>query len=348
MRILRIDKKTGEITVIPETLDDLWHFERIAEIGDSAQGKTFRSIKLGEKEERKPVFIRIVIEKIEFAKYANQLRLTGKIVAGNPEEFVQHGKYHSLDVKKNENITLIKKNWKTYHIKRLKDAEREAKRPKIRIIAMDDEKAITALVMGYGLEFGPEIYSQARKKDEKFEEKKLGYYAEIMKELEQHEEKYIIAGPGFEKDNFKEYLEKKNPKILDRIVFENVSYAERNGVNELLKKGIISRIIGEARVEKEAKLMEKIKYHLNKEDALAIYGFQEAEKALCLNAVETLLVLDEILRTNKKIEELAEKAEKTSLLVIFSSETDAGKELKGLGGIAALLRFRINFSDSKT
>lgn len=341
MRILRMDRKTGEAAVVPETLDDLWHLERIAQPGDFAEGKTFRSVKLGDKEERKPVFIRIEIEKVEFAKYANRLRLTGKIVQGSPEEFVQRGKYHTLDVGKDEKITLVKKEWKAHHIKRLKDAEKEAKRPKIRIIAMDDEKALTALVMGYGVEFGPEIYSEARKRDEKFEEKKLGYYAEIMKEIEMHEERYVVAGPGFEKDNFRKYLERKNPELLKRIVFENVSYAERNGVSELLKKGIVSRLIGEARIEKETELIGKIMLHINKEDGLAAYGFSEVEKAAEMGAAETVLVLDELLRTDKKVEGLAEKAEKTAVVVVFSSEADPGQELKGLGGVAALLRFRI-------
>lgn len=340
MRVLRIDKKTGEASVVPETLDDLWHLERIVEPGDFAEGKTFRSVKLGDKEERKPVFVRIGVEKIEFAKYANRLRLTGKIVQGTPEEFVQRGKYHTLEVEKDEKITIIKE-WKAHHIKRLKEAEKEAKRPKIRIIVMDDEKALTALVMGYGVEFGPEFYSEARKREEKFEEKKLGYYSEIMKEMEMHEEKYVLAGPGFEKDNFRKYLEKKNPALLKRIVFENVSYAERNGVNELLKKGIVSRLIGEARIEKETELMGKVMLHINKEDGLSTYGIEEVRKAIELGAAETVLVLDEMLRTNKEIEKLAEGAEKVAVVVVFSSEADPGQELKGLGGIAALLRFRV-------
>ncbi len=341
MRILGIDKKTGEAKLVPETLDDLWHLERIVEPGDFAEARTFRSVKLGSEEVKKPVFVRIEIEKVEFAKYANKLRLSGKIVQGTPEEFVQRGKYHTIDAEKGEKITIIKE-WKAHHIKRLKEAEKEAKRPKVRIIVMDDEKALTALVMGYGVEFGPEIYSEARKRDEKFEEKKTAYYAEIAREMEMHEERYIIAGPGFEKDNFRKYLEKKNAALLKRSSFENVSYAERNGVSELLKRGIVGKLIGEARIEKEAELMGKVMMHINKEDGLSTYGAAEVEKALGLGAAETVLVLDELLRADKRAEKLAEEAEKSAVVVVFSSEAEPGQELKGLGGIAALLRFRID------
>lgn len=340
MRILKLDKKSGEVVLIPETLDDLWHLERIIAPHDFAEARTLRSVKLGDKEEKKSVFIRIIIEKIEFAKYANALRLSGKIISGTPEEFVQHGKYHTLDVEKNEKITIIKEEWKAHHIKRLREAEKEAKKPKIRIIVMDDEKALAALVMAYGIEYGPEFYSNARKRDEKFDEKKQSYYAEIMREIEAHEERYIIAGPGFEKDNFKEYLEKKNPNLVKRVVFEHVNYAERNGITELLKNGVISRIIGEQRIEKEIALIEKIIVHISKEDGLAVYGFDEVKKAIEIGAAETVLVLDELLRTDKKIEDLVENAEKKAAIAILSSEAESGQRLKGLGGIAALLRFR--------
>lgn len=341
MRILKLDKKTGEATVIPETLDDLWHLERIIEPGDFAEAHSMRSVKLGEQEERKPVFIRINVEKIEFAKFANKLRLTGKIVQGSPEEFVQHGKYHTLEVERESKITIIKE-WKTHQIKRLKEAEKEAKQPKVRIILMDDEKALTALVMSYGVEFGPEIYNKARKRDRDFEERKQEYYAEIAAEMRSNKEKYVIAGPGFEKDNFRKYLEKNDSALLHKASFETTSSAERNGINELLKRGIVSKMIGEARIEKEASLMEKLMLHINKEDGLAVYGAAEVRKALDWGAAEVVLVLDEILRTQKDIEKLIEDAEKTAVVVVFSSEAEPGQQLKGLGGIAALLRFKIN------
>ena len=341
MRIVRMDRKNNEISVIPETLDDLWHLERIVEPGDFAESRTFRSVKMGDAEERKSVFIRVKVEKVEFAKHANRLRLTGKIMQGHPEEFVQMGKYHTIDAEKGEKITLIKE-WKQHHITRLKDAEKEAKRPKIRIIVMDDEKALTAMVMGYGMEFGPEFYSEARKRSDDFEEKKAKFYSELAKEVESREERYIVAGPGFEKDNFKKYLERKNSELLKRIVFENASYAERNGVSELLKKGLISRLMGEARIEKEAALMERLMMHINKDDGLSAYGPAAVHAALDNGAAEVVMVLDELLRNDKKAEALAEKAEKTSVLVVFSVEAEPGQQLKGLGGIAAILRFRVD------
>ena len=52
-----------------------------------------------------------------------------------------------------------------------------------------------------------------------------------MAEIERHPERFIIAGPGFAKDNLKDFIKKRKPDLISRITFESVSYAERSGVN---------------------------------------------------------------------------------------------------------------------
>jgi protein pelota len=340
MRVTKFDKKLGEMKVVLETIDDLWHFSKVVSAGDTAEGSTIRSVKFGDKEERKRVFIAINVEEVEFSKSVNRLRIRGKIIRGTPEEFVQLGRYHTLDLEPGESITLIKK-WKEYQIKRLKDAVAESKRPKLRIVVMDDEKALTATVRGYGVEYGPELDSNTSKKDEKYGDKMLQYFGNVASEIEKHEEKYVVAGPGFVKDNFKKFLEKKKQELLQRIMFETCSYAERSGVNELLKRGIVERAIGEDRIERETKLIEELTKEISKEGLVA-YGIAEVKKAAEAYAIERLLVLDELLRTSEEAESVAEMVERNKgEVVIFSEEGDPGLKLKGFGKIAAFLKFRL-------
>jgi stalled ribosome rescue protein Dom34 len=48
------------------------------------------------------------------------------------------------------------------------------------------------------------------------------------------------------------------------------------------------------------------------------------------------------LRTSKEVEAIVEQAEARKVkLVVFSHESDGGRELSGYGGFAALLRFRL-------
>ena len=52
--------------------------------------------------------------------------------------------------------------------------------------------------------------------------------------------------------------------------------------------------------------------------------------------------IDEVLRQRKDVEEIIEAAEKNKIRVmIFSHESDGGRELDGFGGFAALLRFKM-------
>ena len=341
MRITHFDQKLGEMKVQVDTLDDLWHLEKVLREGDRVEAHTFRTYKVGTKEEKKPVTIRVRAERIEFSKTVNRLRVLCPIEWGTPEEYVQLGKHHTIEVAAGDKIKIIKE-WKGHEVKRLREAEKESKRPKLRIIVMDDEKALTAMLRAFGVEYGPEFYSSGSKRGEDYEKKQLEYFGNIMTEVERHPEKFVIAGPGFTKDNLKAFITKRKPELLKRIVFESVSYAERSGVNELFNKGIIEKTMGEERFEKEMKLMEELIIEIHKDSGRAAYGINEVRKAAEASAIGKLLVLDEYLRTDKAAEDVVELADRNKAdVVIFSSEGDAGMKLKGLGKIAALLRFRM-------
>jgi len=341
MRIIHFDQKLGEMKVQADNLDDLWHLEKVLREGDRVEAHTIRTYKVGTREEKKPVTIRVKAERIEFSKSANRLRILGPIEWGSPEDYVQLGKHHTIEVAVGDRIKIIKE-WKGHEFKRLKEAEAESKKPKLRIIVMDDEKALTAMLRAYGVEYGPEFYSKGSKKGEDYEKKEQEYFGQIMAEVERHPEKFVIAGPGFARENIRRFMEKRKPELLKRIVFESVSYAERSGVNELFNKGIIEKIMGEERFEKEMKLIEELIAEVNRDSGRAVYGIGEVRKAAELSAIDKLLVLDEYLRTEKQAEDVVDLAERNKAdIVIFSSEGDAGVKLKGLGKIAALLRFKL-------
>jgi len=340
MKIIHIDKKTGELKLALETVEDLWHLSKVIEKGDVAEASTYRSVKFGDKEERKHVFIALNVEEVEFSKSVNRLRVRGKIIRGSPEEFVQLGRYHTFDLEPGEGLVIIKQ-WKNYQIDRLRQAEKETKKPKLRVIALDDEKAITAIIRGYGVDYGHEIESSASKRDEKHEDKVLQYFGNIASEIEKHEERYIVAGPGFTKDNFKKFLEKRKPELLKRIIFETCSYAERSGVDELLKKGVVERLIGEERIARETQLIEELTKEISK-DGLVVYGLKEVKEAAESYAIDRLLILDEFLRNSEEAEQVVELVDKNKKeIIIFSEESDPGIKLKGFGKIAAFLKFKL-------
>lgn len=341
MKIIHFDKKTNELKLVADTVDDLWHLEKVLSLGSWVEGHTTRTYKVGKKEEKKHVYITIKVERVEFSKSFNRLRILGIIVAGNPEEFVQMGKHHTIEVAPRDKIKIIQL-WKSHQIKRLREAESESKRPKIRIIVLDEEKALTAIVRSFGIEYGAEFYSSASKRNEKQQEAEKSYFGQIAAEIARHSEKYVVAGPGFTRDNLKKFISSKNPDLLKKIIWETCSYAERSGVNELLKRGVLEKIMGEERIEKEVKLVEELITEIHRDTGLAAYGIAEVKKAVEAFAVKQLLVLDEYLRTDPIAEEVVEAADAAKAeIIIISSEEEPGMKLKGFGKIAALLKFRV-------
>jgi len=71
------------------------------------------------------------------------------------------------------------------------------------------------------------------------------------------------------------------------------------------------------------------------------YGKKEVETASQAGAVEQLLVIDKLVR-EPGVEKIMNTTENLGgKVMVISSEHDGGKQLQGLGGIAALLRYGV-------
>jgi len=341
MKIIHYDQREGELKIVADTLEDLWHLSKVIATGDEVEGSSFRTYKVGKVEEKKHVKIRLKVEQVEFSESSNRLRLLGTITWGEPEEFVQLGRHHTIEVAPGDKIT-IRKKWLEHELKRLKEAESETKKPKVLIVLLDEEHALFATLKPYGVDYGLEIRNKARKKSEDFEKKEQEYFSEITEQLERFEGKLVIAGPGFAKDNLRKFLQEKKPEILKKAIFDSCSYAEPSGVNELIKRGVLQKAAGLARFEKEEKEIEEFFINIYKETGKSVYGLEEVRKAVESGAVEKLLVIDSLFRKSEDVQKIVEDAEKSgSEIVMISEEGDHSLKLKNFGGIGAILRWNL-------
>ncbi len=76
-------------------------------------------------------------------------------------------------------------------------------------------------------------------------------------------------------------------------------------------------------------------------EGLYAYGPEEVGTAVQSGAVETLLVTDELSRSREVEGLMRQVEERRGRLMVVSTHHDAGRKLRALGGIAALLRYRI-------
>ena len=206
MKIIKQDRKEGLIKLVPENLEDLWHLERILSVGDRVEAVSFRTFKASEtaQAEKKKINVTLLLEKIEFARHANRLRLMGKILSGTPEEFVQVGFYHTIDAEPDFAISIFK-DWKEHHLSRLKQAIAETKRPKVHVLVLDEREALLASLRGFGVNVEWELERTGSKRDEskRQAEAHQTFYGELLARLQRLEggHKIILAGPGFAPEN---------------------------------------------------------------------------------------------------------------------------------------------------
>lgn len=350
MRILYEDIKKGLIELVPETLDDLWHLSHIIKPRDILYSKTTRRIQdtTGERIRsdrglKKTFFLGIKVEDVSFHKYTGKLRATGTIEHG-PEDLIPLGSHHTLDLKQNNPIKIKKDKWSRWDIKRLKDAIEASKKPSAVIVAIEDNVADLGIVRQYGMDYyGPIIGRIPGKrivqKDRR--EAVIDFYNEIAKALLEFEDiqSIVIAGPGFAKGDFYEFLSEKYPEKAKISAIESTGSGGRAGIREVLKKGIMEKLAAESRIAQEMRLVGMVLEEIGKSSNLVAYGREEVREASQAGAVDRLLVIDKLVH-EEDIEKIMDMVENMGgRVMIVSSEHEGGKQLIALGGIAALLRY---------
>ncbi|MBW2992433.1 mRNA surveillance protein pelota [Candidatus Woesearchaeota archaeon] len=351
MKLIHQNLRKGEIKLKPESQDDLWYLSSLIDPDDLVKSKTIRKIKLGEKEEKakiikKPVTLVIKAEKTELNPEA--LRISG-IVTEGPED-IPYGSHHTISAEINDEILIIKKKWLKFQLDRLKEACSQ-KAANILITVMDREEAIIALTKRSGFETLSHLKGEVKKKEEKAAHKE-GFYEEIIKKLEEYIERYrinniIIASPAF----FKEDLMKQitDQDLKKKIVLATCSSVDNNAVNEVLKRPEVKQVLSQQRESKELNLVEQLLTEIKTEEK-ASYGFKETKQAAEAGAVQILLVTDSLITKKREqgsfedLDNLMKTVDSTKGEIhIINSKNDAGKKLDGLGGIAAILRYKLNY-----
>lgn len=339
------------IEVVPESLDDLWHLTYVIEPGDEVGGDTTRRIQRNDDQmrdtggEREHMYVTIQVEDVEFAKFANRLRVGGDIVDCSRED--QLGFHHTLNVEEHTELT-IEKRWKPDQDDRLEEAVESTENPDVAIATVEEGEAHVHTVAQYGTEERAAITSTtgkgdyARPRDELFSE-----LADVLKR--QDVDAYILAGPGFTKQDALEYFEDAIPDIAQGITTVDTAAVGDRGVHEVLKRGAVEDVQQQTRIAEEADHIDELMARIGEGSEVA-YGPEEVAKAADFGAIETLLVLDERLRKERagegdwdvdadRIIETTEQ--KGGDVTVFSAEFAPGEQLANLGGIAALLRYRL-------
>jgi protein pelota len=137
----------------------------------------------------------------------------------------------------------------------------------------------------------------------------------------------------------------QDPQRTIRLV--STSMAGRSGANEIIREGLADELLSEHAISKEIQLLEEVWLRLSKNGAVA-YGENELSKAMNEGAIETLLVSADTLRNPEAMIDgtpvstwIQGISDIGAELVQCSSDHDSGEQLNNMGGVIALLRYRL-------
>jgi protein pelota len=351
--------KRGYVKVVPQSLDDLWHLYNVIYRGDQVFARTTREVKVQEEYSRPKdgrrimVSLGIKVEDVLWDRSLNRLRVRG-IITDIPEDIGGKGSYHTLNLVIDQPVTIVKPKWLKHEVDRL-DRASHVEAPLILLAAIDDEEYAVAVLRQYGLEVKAEkrIQLPGKLEPETREEALKGYFKDALNLLRETWEELkcplVILGLGFVKSGFVKYVQDMNGDVASAIVdVKGVHSSGVAGINEAIRSGVLTKTLKNARMAVETRHVEEVLTRLGTERGNVTYGQEEVAKANQYGAVERLLIIDTLLRdsTDEKrleLEKIMREVEaKSGQITVVSTEHEAGHKLEGLGGIAALLRYKIS------
>jgi protein pelota len=356
MQILKSNWSKGETSLKIENLDDLWTLYLILEPENEIEAVTERKIRIGKADDRNPKFVRktfklkVIVEKTDLSKQKDTLRVSGKI--NSTIDDITKGSYHTINLVENSIITIFKK-WKHFEIEKIKEAT-EKRDQNIIFCIHDREEALFVNLLNNQTEILAEIKGSVSKKtiDNSQITHITDFYSELIKKMSELLErknpfKIIIASPGFFKEDLAAKIE--NPDLKKKTILATCSSVSKNAIQELIKRDELKQVLQSLRAGQEIQEIETLFEEISKEGA-ATYGLESVRGAANAGAIKLLLITDKKIidaRENNQhgeIENIMKLADANQSTVrIIHSNHEGGQKLDGIGGIAAILRYKIDY-----
>ncbi|RQD82872.1 MAG: mRNA surveillance protein pelota [Methanocalculus sp. MSAO_Arc2] len=335
---LDLKKNSGEIKLLPESLDDLWHLSHMIDPGNLVYATTLRSAEQSadrirpEKVEKRPVRLGIEVEKVEFVPESRRLRVSG-VIRDGPDT----GLHHSLNLETGYEVSVIRR-WRRTDLDRIDRAQKASLYDAIHIVALEEGEAEICRVRQYGPERITTMTQGSGKT--RGENTRHGLFESLLSFLSQVTGPIVIAGPGFIKEEFIGYVRSNEPDLKRRIAVVDTRRSGYGAIQEAIGDGVLERVAEDLQLAHEVRATEEVFKRIGKNEPVA-YGADEVADAVLAGAVEELIVADTAVR-KPGISALMEEAEtRRAQVLVVSTEFEPGKRIEGLGGIAALLRYAI-------
>ena len=353
MQLLNQSEEHWKLRIDSE--DDLWVLARfaisgrsLAMLGERRDTTTAESGDRAKAAERKKMWIQLRILTTEYKTYSNILRVHGTI----EQAPVDIGSHHTHLVEVGDELEIhSSKGFPEYDRLLLTDTMTTDKKSNVSIIVVENDEIILFEVTRRGLREGATwtMRGGGKRGDVRTSETVAkSFQQQVAKEIlaaTSTQLPMILCGPGHARERLRNVILSQDPQRTIRLV--STSMAGRSGANEIIRDGLADELLSEHAISKEIKLLEEVWLRLSKNGAVA-YGENELSRAMNEGAIETLLVSADKIRdpeamiegtpVSKWIEAISDIGAE---LVQCSSDHDSGEQLNNMGGIIALLRYKL-------
>ncbi|KAG8501015.1 hypothetical protein CXB51_003046 [Gossypium anomalum] len=263
------------------------------------------------------------------------------------------GSYHTLEIERHKEFDLTKEVWSSDVISTLHESEK-ASTADLAVIIFQQESGQVFLV-GHKTTLCAKI--EASKTDSKAASNK--FYEKVFQAFVKHVNFdngvrcVVIGSPGSIKQEFRGYLFQEAHRLKMKSIEDNksrfmmVNIGNKGSLKEIFNDQDVMGLIIRTKAGMEIRVYKEFSYLLLLDSDRACYGPKSVEIAKEMMAIETLLIIDDLVKSKdialrRKYTELAKSVKKAGgKAIVFSSKHVSGEQLAGLTGIAAILRFPI-------
>jgi protein pelota len=351
MIVERVDVAKRRIGLTPESSLDLINLFRLVRSGDIVYSKTSRELKKerasGKTDsERVQVILGVEVESKIADPLMRRIRLSGRIVYES-RDLDLVGKHHAITVYPGAPLKIeSQKNFE--RLRSFAESYRGRRKSVVICVSLDDEDLAVAEFSGRGVRV---TYSKSLPRVDKSiqwgEQELEGFFEEVVEAIKGLPEAGILLiGPRIFAERFLAYLRKREKDLLSRLVGSlSTSIGGEAGIREALKSSVVPEHLKELKPFRDTMEAENFIKVMSSDPERVAIGLDEVYDAWSLGAVGKVLVAESYLWNNlenEKLEKLLEQAERGRLeLHVLVDGLEASEKIAGLGGIVALLRYRI-------
>lgn len=334
-----------------ESEDDLWVLSQVCGTGCLVGMMSHRrDSTTGTKEdgraksaERKPMWIVLESSETAFQPFTDNLRVHGVI----KEAKIDIGSHHTHVISSGDEIELTREGGLSRVDSALiKEAVSSGRKARSGLVVVENDEVLIFEVAVHGIRDVSQFNLRGggkRTGDSTAVRKE--FFDKVAKETKMvfpDEMPLIICGPGIAREGFESLL--RGLGAQNKIVNAATTIGGRSAANEVLSEGLADSLLGEHAIVEQVRAIEEGLKRVSMDGAVT-YGMEMVSDAAAQGAVETLVIEAGLLRVGEghsKWMPIAEAVESSSGKVIqASTEHDAGKQLQGMGGAIALLRWKL-------